>query len=522
MARHSTSDDVPPVLEIAGPDDPATPLAIDVHPLRRADWVEALVITAAAFAVILVIAPRGLWLDETISVRRSGLPFDTLTTFSLGGEPNMALFHYLLWPLGQLHASDLVFRLVPIASGAATLGGVYLLGCRLFDRPTAIIAVAVLAAHGLLTRYATEVRGYSLIMLLMVISALLLTDAVEHDRRRSWIGFGVCCIASFGLHFVGVLFVGAQLVALLPVRRSLNRRHVMGTAGAIGAGIGALGILWVASDQDYWVSWLPDVSNDVVRNVGEALLGGTGVAVLVVGAFLILGSITAARTLWRAPATAFPEGLVLSTMWIPVAGGAIASAAHALAYPRYFLAVLPPMALLAARGVMTLPVRRTVTIAAATALVLSVAIGHEELDRAAREGMDDATAHVVANARPGDAIFLPYNEELSGFTWYADGRLPDGVVEARPGVPPDAIRTDWWWQKASRLGPDMPDFASRSEQEWNDHLSTIDRVWVVSGFIAYDPRFQDTGMEYVPRGRVECDRQFFDGIDVVLWARTCG
>ena len=46
-------------------------------------------------------------------------------------------------------------------------------------------------------------------------------------------------------------------------------------------------------------------------------------------------------------------------------------------------------------------------------------------------------------------------------------------------------------------------------------------MWVVSGFIAKDDRFYDQGSGYVPEGRVECDRQFFDGIDVVLWARSC-
>jgi hypothetical protein len=355
----------------------------------------------------------------------------------------------------------------------------------------------------------------------MVASALLLTDAVTTDRRRSWVLFAACCITSFGLHFVGVLFAGAQLVALWPIRRSLDRRRAIAATVAVGTGVAALGLLWVVSDQDYWVAWLPPVSDDVVRDVGEALFGGTPLGVAVVGLFVLLGSFTAARALWRSRGTAWSESLVLSMMWIPIAGGAVASTAHALAYPRYFLAVLPPLALLAARGVVALPGRRVVTVAAAVALVASVAAGHNDLDRQAREGMDDATAFVVANARAGDAVFLPYNEDLSGFTWYADGKLPDGVVEARPGVPPDAIRSNWWWEKASRLGPDMPGFASRSEAEWAQQLASIDRVWVVSGFIAHDPRFHDTGSDVVPQGRVECDREFFRGIDVVLWARSC-
>jgi hypothetical protein len=510
---------------------PAPPGAT-VEPARSRRWrgdgpvlhdplFHAAVISAAAFVVILLTAPHGLWLDETISVRRSGLPLTTLTTFSLGGEPNMALFHYVLWPLGQLHASETMFRLVPIAAGSLTLGGTYLLGWRLFDRWTAVIATALLAAHGLLTRYATEVRGYSLIMLLMVAAALLLTDAVETDRRRSWVLFAGCALVSFGLHFVGVLFVGAQLLALLAVWRTVDRRRAITTMAAIAAGVVTLAVVWVVSDQDYWVSWLPSLSDHVALDVGRAISGGTNLSLVVVGVFVVIGSIAGILAFRGNPDRRWQNALTLSAAWVPLAGGAVASIAHALAYPRYFLAVLPPMALLAARGVMALPRRPLIPVVATVALIASVAVGHQDLDRQAREGMNDATAYVTANARSGDAVFLPYNEDLSGFQWYADGRLPDGVIDPRPGVPPDAIRTDWWWQKASRLGPDMPQFASRSQAEWADALAPIDRVWIVSGFIAKDPRFHDTGVDFIPQGRVECDRQFFKGIDVVLWARSC-
>ena len=483
--------------------------------------VEAGIIAVVAFLVIFTTAPDGMWLDETISVRRSGLPLTTLTSFSLGGEPNMALFHYLLWPLGQLHASDAVFRIVPVAAGALTLAGTYLLGCRLFDRPTAVIATGFLAVHGLTTRYATEVRGYSLVMLLMVWCALLLTDAVRTNRRRSWILFTVLAVSSFGLHFVAVLFVVAQLAALLVVRDSIDRRRALTVAVAIATGILMLGLVWLVSDQDYWVAWLPELSDEIVLDVVRALAGGTTIALLVVGVLVLFGSWRSLAALRDPSVPSWPNALVLSAAWIPILGGAIASVTHPLSYPRYFLAVLPPIALLLGRAVMALPRRPVLPVSAAAVLLLAVVVGHTDLDRKAREGTNEATAYVTTRIRSGDGIFLPYNEDLSGFQWYADGALPDDVVDVRPNVPPDAIHTDWWWEKASRLGPDMPAFASATADEWRASLQDVDRVWVVSGFVAKDDRFHDTGSESVPEGRVVCDRQFFAGIDVVLWARSC-
>lgn len=491
---------------------------------RRVDGrlLEAAAITVVAFVAILLTAPDGMWLDETISVRRSGLPLTTLTSFSLQAEPNMALFHYVLWPLGQLHAPDTVFRLVPIAAGSLILGATYLIGCRLFDRVTAVVATAMLAVHGLTTRYATEVRGYSLLVLLTLFGVLLLRDAITRNRRRSWILYAVVSIASFGLHFVAVMFVFAQLITLAAVWRTVDRRRAIALLATIAAAVGVLGIIWLVSDQEYWVAWLPPLSDERALAVTRALAGGTTVALVIVGALAVVGSVASISALRADRDRAWGDAWLLSGVWVPLVLGIVASYVHPLAYPRYFLAVLPPLALLVARGILALPRRPTVAVAATAILLAAVVVGHEDLDRQAREGMDVAADYLVEHAQPGDGVFLPYNENLSGFQWYVDGRLPAEVVDVRPGVPAAAIRDDWWWEDPDRLGPDMPELADLPAEQWRDSLEDVNRVWVVSGFIALDPRFYDRGIEYVQEGREACDRQVFRGIDVVLWARDCG
>jgi hypothetical protein len=119
-------------------------------------------------------------------------------------------------------------------------------------------------------------------------------------------------------------------------------------------------------------------------------------------------------------------------------------------------------------------------------------------------------------------VFFPYNEELPAFQWYGHDAVPAGVVDAHPGVPADALVTDWWWEDPARFGTGLADMAHTPPDEWRAALAERDRVWVMSGFLAEDPRFYDNGTGIVPEGRVECDRQWFDGIEVVLWARTCG
>ena len=146
---------------------------------------------------------------------------------------------------------------------------------------------------------------------------------------------------------------------------------------------------------------------------------------------------------------------------------------------------------------------------------------HPDLDTHDRGGSDEAAAYVAARVQPGDAIFLPYNEELGALQWYAADDLPDGVIDPRPGSPSDALYTDWWWDEPRRMGDGLADEAAIDPAQWRDALASIDRVWVVSGFLDENPKFVDTGSAVVPEGRTLCSRESFGTADVSLWARSC-
>jgi hypothetical protein len=211
--------------------------------------------------------------------------------------------------------------------------------------------------------------------------------------------------------------------------------------------------------------------------------------------------------------------LVLAT-WLPLVAGLAISIVQPIFLPRYYIAVLPPLALLTARGLFSLPRRPVLGVAVATMVFAAVLVGRPNLDRNTREGTDEAVAYVMPRLRPGDAIFLPYNEELPALQWYGYEQFPPDVVDARPDTPADALTSDWWWEDPDRFGSGLAARAQLPDADW-DALRERDRVWVLSGFLADDPRFHDTGSDQVPEGRIECDRQFFRGIDVVLWARSC-
>ena len=481
-------------------------------------------IAAVAFVVILVLAPDGLWLDEATSARIASLPFPDFFRFVTGGgEPNMALFHSLLWPVAQFEPADRVLRILPVAAGCLSLGATYLLGRRLFDTTTAVVAIVLLAVHGMTTRYATEVRGYSLMVMLTLFAALTLHRAVVEPRRRTWMIYGALAVLAYFAHELALLAIGGQLLSLLALGRRTPWKPMLGVGAVLAGTFIGWRAITASANRTEGVRWIPDLSVEQVTATLRAISGGSDMTLVVVGALAIGGVVLAfarLRNVGPGPA-AWPGILATSAFVVPLVAALLLSLAQPMFLPRYFQAVLPPMALLVGSAVSALPRRPTLAVACTTLVAAAVLVDHPTLDRRDRGGSNEAAAYVAARARAGDAIFLPHNEELGALQWYAGGRLDGGVVDPRPGTPPDALTSDWWWEDPNRMGDGLADAAALDPELWRASLVSYDRVWVVTGFLDENPKFFDTGSAVVPEGRTLCSRESFGTADVSLWAHGC-
>jgi mannosyltransferase len=509
--------------ETPGGTSSSTPERCDTEPDRT--LLVAAGISVVAFAVILATAPHGLWLDEATSVRVSSLPFSDFVRFITdGGEPNMSLFHVLLWPIAQGHPSDGVLRGLPVAAGALALGTTFVLGRRVFGLTAAVIAIAVLAAHGYTTRYATEVRGYSLMVSLTLLGALALVNAVRTNQRKWWVLYGACAVLALFAHDLAILTVGAQLVSLFALGRDLPWRGACAVGFAVASAFIGWRLATSAANRSEGVRWIPPLSGSQIVSTLEGITGGTRLALVIVGSLVLVGLGRVVATVRRDGfgTPSWPGVLVASMAIVPIVGALAVSTVQPLFLARYFQAVLPPMALLVGCAVAALPRRPTFAIATTVVAVAAIAIGHTTLDRSDRGGSDDAAAYLAANVQPGDAVFLPYNEELGALQWYVADQLPDRVIYLRPGAPDDALTTDWWWEEPVRMGDGLADQAAIDPAEWRRAVAPFDRIWVVTGFLDENPLFTDTGSSVVPEGRAMCQQESFGTADVTLWAFDCG
>ncbi len=206
---------------------------------------------------------HSLWNDEEYSLHRyvwgaweridktgarEGLHFDAVewkeTFFFNRGANNHILFSVLarlsigMWKMtstsSETHPPEWVYRMPSFLAGLGTIALVALLGRALSMPWGGVVGAFLIAMHPWHVRYASEARGYSLMMMFMVACLICLVSAVRSGRLRWWLGYGLSQ-AAFMLCFPGALYaalafalVGFLLVLLGPSEYQFPRwRNLM-------------------------------------------------------------------------------------------------------------------------------------------------------------------------------------------------------------------------------------------------------------------------------------------------------
>ncbi len=148
-------------------------------------------ITAAGLALRLLI-PRGLWLDEAISVHQANLSFHDLFENLQYGDRHPPLHHIVLWlTVRAFGDGELAVRLPSLIAGTLVIPAMYLLGRELYDRRTGLVAAIVrrrLTAADLVLAGGADVR------LRGAVRAARAVDAGARDPRRAgWVNWAGTC-----------------------------------------------------------------------------------------------------------------------------------------------------------------------------------------------------------------------------------------------------------------------------------------------------------------------------------------
>lgn len=355
-------------------------VAVPAPRARRLDWRVAVplcaLILAAAFLRIHDLGLQSLWYDELSTTYRISGP--TLAdAVQPGGRvlDSWPSFHIPMFLFVQLAGtSEFALRLPSALAGVAAVPVIFVIGRRMFSDLEGLLAASLSVALQGAIWYSQEVRMYGPLMLLAGVSGYCwFRIALGLYQRRSpppmmTLGYAATLIAMIYMHHYGLMLAGIEGLATLGVMASARRWSPAFIVAFAAAGLAYLPWLpMFYSDLHNKTFFAANLPGSLLRMLDEfaAFLAGEEPQAFLIAGLCALGL---GFAVWRAarsrggqtPPLAISPLVVLATwLALPLLIAYFRSlVATPIVQYRYFLVTLPPVAVLAARALTRLPIRR--------------------------------------------------------------------------------------------------------------------------------------------------------------------
>lgn len=393
-------------------------------PTNAAVIVATLTVLAAVLRLHLL-AAKSLWIDEAASVNFTTMAWWPFLRLLWSYQGNMTLYYILLRVWVHLGDSEAVVRGLSVLFGVVTVPATYALGARMFDRVTGVTAAALLAVHSFHIQWSQEARAYSLLTFLLVLNSYFFVRAMESPlTKRYWAAFTLSAALSVYAHIFAVFLLPAYALAIvLPHPFTVRLRTVAAATVSFAFLVSPISafVLLQHSSQIDWIS-RPTVAD--IYHFLELLTGQGGLwsvasylALCVSALAPLLGSARSERETWS---------LRLVVLWLvlPPLLALAATPFKPLFFSRYMIMCVPPLVLLASRGITRISAIPAVGRAIGAACLLFVislsAWGTERYFAASRTSTEDwrsAVSYILEHEHPGDgAVFYIPNDY--GYLYY--------------------------------------------------------------------------------------------------------
>jgi mannosyltransferase len=383
-----------------------------------------------------------LWRDELSSWSFGTRPLSSLIASARHTGATQLAYYLLLhaW-ITAFGDSVVAMRSLSVLAMAGAAACVAAVGRRLAGARAGLCSGLVFALVPSVSRFAQEVRFYSLEVLVATLATLLLLRALDRPSTRRWLAYAAC-LALLGYIDLVALSVVAGHAAGVALRWQQDRdNRQLWFAAAAAAGLAACLPLVVlgstqAADQ---VKWIPRPGLDlaVFSFFGRNLFYSTSVA-----AALIVLATVAWAVAWREAA------FMTAIAAVPVAAVWLASQGpYSYFFPRYLLLTVAAWAILAGIALSRLDLRIAV---AGLAVIAVLGAGDQQVIRApgahgwptypvgaggSYVGYAQAAQAVARQARAGDAIVYQSQEDQAWWLMIGYGLQYYLAQDLRPGTP---------------------------------------------------------------------------------------
>ena len=415
------------------------------QPLRRPGpgFALAALLFVAAVVRLLWIGRESYWFDELWSIDQVRPPLGDVLASLAERDVHPPLYPLLLW--GWVHLfgdAEWVTRLPSALFGTAAVGVLYVLGRDLWDRATGLVAAGMLALSSFAVAYSQETRCYSLLLLLSLgaTAALVRWSASPRALGRQ-AGYTALGLLLAYTHVYGAFLLAAHAVFVLGWLPALRRRYLV-----TGAIVAVLFAPWVPVllqqvgrvQAGFWIEPLTWRSSLTLT----WFWGGYSYPMAATVGVLMLRGVLERAPEEPEPARRHRRGLALLLIAVPFAlGVGVSLLFQPIVQPKYLIALLGGAFLLAARGLLALPVRWRVATGAAVGAAMAIALPLHTYVGASKEqwrelgalGRDAASRGTLVVAEACNRAFLPFYLGDTPVTWLeteADVDAVDWVARA--------------------------------------------------------------------------------------------
>lgn len=308
-----------------------------------------------------------MWWDEALVPLIARFPVTSILEWLRSIEVHPPLYYLVIKTVMAFDQSDSALRLASAVPGVVCIYLIRRLGKDLFGPSAGLAAAAFVAANPYLVWLSRIVRPYSLYLMLLLLSLWGLASFLRTGSRRAFAGMLAANLALYWTHYMMVVLAPALGLVALGGTWPALRPFFAFTAACVASFLSILPFFLQNFDRPHWMGagspW------DILTGVGVSVLKlgwfFKGPAAYGVAALAAVGLIAAARR-WRGPLLA---GLAIALVPVGVVMAGKLAWTHE---PRYFLNILPVMALAAGLGFTRLTSAMRPALGQASCLVLAL------------------------------------------------------------------------------------------------------------------------------------------------------